>query len=59
MHHIDIYLDKWSNFDQKSKFPWQSSIKNWGFQLKMAGGESRDKKLHKIEKLTALTWRPD
>ena len=47
MHHIDIYLDKWSNFDLKIKIPLALGIEKWGFQLKKAGGGSQDDKFHK------------
>ena len=47
MHHIDIYLDKLSNFDQKIKIPLALDIKNWGFQLKMTRRGSEKEKMHK------------
>ena len=49
MLHIDIYLDKWLNFDQKIKIPLALGIKNWRFQLKMAKEGSRNEKIHKSQ----------
>ena len=46
MHHIDIYLDN-EQISTKIKIPFALCIKNWGFQLKRAGGGSQNEKMHK------------
>ena len=40
-------LRKWSNFGPKIKILFALSIKNWGFQLKMARGRPHNEKMHK------------
>ena len=52
MHHIDIYLGKWTNFDQKSKFPWHWTSKIGNFLLK---GQEEDHETRKCTKIKALT----
>ena len=59
MHHIEIILGKRSNFLPKIKIPLALDIKNWGFQLKRAGGGSRDKKMQKFWKNWPLTMTID
>ena len=50
-------LRKKVKFWPKIKIPLALDIKNWGFQLKMVGGGSRDKKKQKeIETLTIDRW---
>ena len=54
MHHIDIYLDNDQFFFIKNQNSLGIGIKNWGFQLKRAGGESQNEKVCKNWKVKII-----
>ena len=51
MHHIDIYLDN-GQFRPKIKMLLALGIKNWGFQLKRAGGIKKQENAQKLKSQT-------
>ena len=53
MHHIDICLDN-GEILAKNQNSLGIGIKNWGFQLKRAGGESQNEKVCKNWKVKII-----